>query len=391
MKSDAEAGRSGVLPTPTEARGVRSRGEGEGVRTMSVVELANALLRHRRLMVMTPLVLGFMVGLTLLLLPPKFTATASFTPQGSEGGQARLSGLAAQFGFPLGAAAAGQSPDFYAQLLSSRQILRQMVMTEYDVAMERRAWLLRKAPENVTGNLIELFEIREASEEKGREKAVEKLRGQMAVGVSLETGIVGLRVTTGSPALSLALVNRAIELVEEFNLDTRQSQAAAERRFIEGRLDETRRELEEAESALQDFLQRNRAFENSPQLTFEHERLQRAIAVPQQLFISLAQAHEQARIDEVRNTPIITLIEDPVLPPSRDRRGTVLKTLLALMIGFVLAGVIALLREQLRSGKEHPSAELDEFDTLASAALSDVRRVLRRVRRPFSSSSRAAL
>jgi uncharacterized protein involved in exopolysaccharide biosynthesis len=112
-------------------------------------------------------------------------------------------------------------------------------------------------------------------------------------------------LTPSSPSRS---PRGSVELLNEFNLETRQSQALEEGRFVSARMAEAQEELREAEEALKTFLQQNRQFRNSPELVFEHDRLQRQVAMRQEIFTSLAQSHEQSRIDAVRDTPVITVI-----------------------------------------------------------------------------------
>ena len=51
---------------------------------------------------------------------------------------------------------------------------------------------------------------------------------------------------------------------------------------------------------------------------FGHDRLERQVSVRQELVTAMAQAYEQARVDEVRNAPVITVIDQPEsLQPSR--------------------------------------------------------------------------
>ena len=109
-------------------------------------------------------------------------------------------------------------------------------------------------------------------------------------------------------------------MVSHFNLLTRQTRAGAERRFVEARLQEAADSLRLVENRHKAFLQANRDFRNSPQLKFENDRLERDVQFQQQLYTSLAQSFEQARIDEVRNTPVITVLEPPDLPASPDPR-----------------------------------------------------------------------
>ena len=46
-------------------------------------------------------------------------------------------------------------------------------------------------------------------------------------------------------------------------------------------------------------------------LTLDYARLQRRVELGQQVYSTLALSYEQARIDEVRNTPLLILIDRP--------------------------------------------------------------------------------
>src|SRR5262249_12779384 len=154
-----------------------------------------------------------------------------------------------------------------------------------------------------------------------------------------------------------------------FNMESRQSQAGAERRFVEQRLNELKDSLRAAEDRLQAFLQRNRDYENSPQLSFQQQRLAREVSMQQDMVTGLAQSFEQARIEEVRDTPVITVIDKPEIPVERDRRGLIKKGLLAIVLGGVLGLGVAFVREGMARGRRNGSAELEEFSELRREAL----------------------
>src|SRR5207244_11273019 len=67
--------------------------------------------------------------------------------------------------------------------------------------------------------------------------------------------------------------------------------------------------------------------------------------------VTLAQAYEQARVEEVRNTPVITIIDDPELYAKRSR-SPVLMGVLGFFGGLVLAMAIALGQEYLIGEQE---------------------------------------
>jgi uncharacterized protein involved in exopolysaccharide biosynthesis len=99
---------------------------------------------------------------------------------------------------------------------------------------------------------------------------------------------------------------------------------------------------------MQAFLQANRRYEDSPELTFQRERLQREISRQQQVYTGLVQSFEQARIAEVRDTPVITVLQAPFFPPGPDDRSLLLALALGLVLGGMAGVVLAFIVEAVR-------------------------------------------
>lgn len=238
----------------------------------------------------------------------------------------------------------------------SRELLREAARTRYFVPTERV-----EAQDSVT--LPEAYGIDAPTEEARVRAAAARLAQSVKVTVDGRTGLISLRTTAESPELAVQLNRKLLELLNRFNLETRQSAASAERRFVEARLAEARAQLARAEAAMEDFLQRNRGYGQSPQLAFDAARLERQVQFRQQLYTGLALAYEQARIDEVRDLPMITLLEGPEGSESRVGTPLFFYLLLALTAGVVVAGVIVLIRLYF---DEHPtdSPEYREFRAL---------------------------
>jgi uncharacterized protein involved in exopolysaccharide biosynthesis len=327
--------------------------------------LVNVLLRRRSLLIVVPLVLLVAAATYRLLQPRQYTATAAFMPQRQSASPPGLSGIAAQFGITMPNTDRAESPAFYADLIESRAILEPLVATTFSVAQGRR---------QRSGTVLELLEIKGAGPIQRRAAAYQRLRRDIVVRTSRTTDIVRVSVAAPWPSLAEQMTARILELVNRFNLNARQSQAGLERQFVESRMDEARRQLAGAEANLQEFLQRNRDFRNSPQLVMTHDRLEREVDWRQQVFTSLAQSYEESRIDEVRNTPVITIMEPPAQPARPDGRGTVKWGLMAVVFGFILAVLYAFVTEfskviGLREGDEYR-----EFAQLRSQTFQDLRR-----------------
>jgi len=315
----------------------------------SVFALINLILRSRWRIVLPGLLLGVATGVLQLGQARTYTSTASFIP-GQQDNPAALSGLAAQFGLSVGSGSGSWSPEFFAELLASPEIHRRVVLGQYRV----------EASDSVLeGTLAEILEI-EGNQAFQVSRAVRFLKGAASIRHELRTGIVAVDVTVPWPSLALDLAQALLDEVNDFNIETRQSGAAAERIFVEGRLATTEGELAAAEQALQEFLASNRQF-ISPQLDLERGRLQRRISHHQEVFTSLASSLEQSRIAEVRQTPLINIIESPIEAVQPNGRGTVRRAAMATALGWLLAFAFSVVRDRLRVARASGDRDLEEF------------------------------
>lgn len=345
---------------------------------VSLLAIVNVLLRHRGLIAGTALLLAAVVSGVILLLPRTYTAESTLTPQ-SRRMTSNLSGLAAQFGLALPGADAGQSPAFYADLLSSHQILGQVVDTKFEYPSDTGV---------VRGTLVQIYRAKGDTPPLRRDAAIRRLAEDVEASTVQKTGVIELAVQARHPVLAQLISQRLIALLDQYNLHTRQSQAAAERRFTEQRLDEVRRDLRAAEDALQRFLQRNRDYRNSPELAFEQERLKREVSLEQQLYSTLAEAFEQAKIEEVRDTPVITVVEPPEAPVRPDPRGLLRNGLLALVLGALLGMALAIGRAYAVNARSLRAHEASEFERLRHDAFQDLTRPWRPLSRAWRRSKR---
>jgi uncharacterized protein involved in exopolysaccharide biosynthesis len=284
-----------------------------------------SLLRRWRLLVAVPLLAAACAAGVSWLRGPQFVAQSRFSPEGGSSRSVRLGPLAAQFG--LDAALGGETGEslaFYAEVLRSHDLLHGVLRRPLGDGQQVRSLLDRYG-----GNGPESERLR---------RATKALTDRMSIGIDPEPSLLTLRTRAPSAELAVAINQALLDAVSTFNQERRQSRAMSERRFLEERLAETQRELETAEAELAAFMDRNRRFVESPLTAVEAERLQRRVTLAGQKYISLAESFEQARLDEVRNTPVITVIEAPA--------GTVRPARLLLRdaaFGFVLGVVVAVL------------------------------------------------
>jgi uncharacterized protein involved in exopolysaccharide biosynthesis len=316
----------------------------------------NGILRNRHLLLGCAFVGAVVFATRAWFQPESYTVTAILMPQGAKAPTGGVAGFASQVGitFP----GMDDNLQLYAELLKSREILRAVAERPYTFATEKGVR---------TSTLVDLYG---GSEQRPLRtvKAVRKLGDHVSAAPSPKTGVITVQVKAEYSQLAHQVAQQLIDQLNRFNLEQRQSQAGAERKFAERRLTEAREELRTAENQLEGFLAQNREYRTSPRLTFEEDRLARDIAFRQQLYNMLAQAYEQSKMDEIRDTPVITLIQPPETPLIPDSKGTRKSGLFGLVLGLVVAILIALVREYSGRQRLAESEELRDLDRLKAEA-----------------------
>ncbi|HXW97747.1 MAG TPA: hypothetical protein VEI47_09185 [Gemmatimonadales bacterium] len=314
----------------------------------SLLETAAIVLRWRRYTLGLPVAAAVVAGAVALVLPRQYTVETAFLPQRSQSSLGRLAGLAAQFGVAVPGQNAGESPEFYADLVASREILSRIVTDSFAVS-----------PSHSRMALVDLLNGSGDSAAAREQDAVKRLGRRIAVSTDPKTGVVTVRVTTRWPAVSAGIAASLLAEVNRFDLQVRQTQASAERAFVEDRLKAAKDELRAAEDRSAAFLVTNREFRNAPTLQFQYDRLSREVSAQQQVVTTLQQDYEQARIDEVRNTPRVTPIEQPIVPARPDSRHLLLVVTLAALVGVVIGWPAALILEHLRRARQWQRGDVE--------------------------------
>jgi len=332
---------------------------------VDLIRFINLALRQRRLVILSAVLLGAATFAYVSIRPSMYTATAGFLLQAPKVG-GNVPGIAAQLGLTLPTGDAGQSPAFYAEMIKSRGVLAALVDSTFSYRNDRR--------EAVTVSLADAYHIRQQASPLRREAIIKRLDQSTFVRTSLKSGVVTFSIKAPAPELAPRIATAILGELSYFNMQRRQSQAAAERRFTEQRLAEVAADLRAAEDALEGFLRRNRSITDSPQLRFEHERLGREVELRRTLYASMAQSYEQAKIEEVRDTPQITVVQSPEVPARPDSRLLVGKTLVAVVFGAFLGLLLGFTRERFGVATRSSNDEAQEFAAFRAGTFRALRR-----------------
>jgi len=325
---------------------------------ISLIAVASILVRQR-VLILGLAVLGGVLALSASLLTKRvYASRAIFLPQTPEQPSSGLALAASQLGFQVPTQSAGWGPPMYISLLGSRVLLEPLALDTVTVAEQGN----RRVP------VMDLLEISEPKGPRRVELAVKQLGSMITATEVKPLGEVQVVVATRWPSVSLQFAQKLGRSLNEFNLERRQSQAAQERRFVEARTAEAESALRDAEDRLLGFLQRNHVVSGAPELEVQRDRLQRDVNLRQQVYTALVQSREDARIREVRDTPVITVLEEPRLPLMPEPRNSLYKGVLGGLLGAVLGIILALIAHVSAGARRKPSAEVNEFFRLLEQA-----------------------
>jgi uncharacterized protein involved in exopolysaccharide biosynthesis len=299
----------------------------------TIFPLLEALTRRYRLVLGLPFAAAVVTSVVVLFMPQSYASTASFVPENPTASRlpSNLAGLASQLGVNLGSEAS-RSPAFYADLLRSRQILGDVLTAKV---------LEPGSADSVT--IMSLYRVTGSTPERRQDDGVKVLRNKITVGVDQRTNVVRVALEAPSPVAARAVLQLLLDRLADFNVHTRQSTAGERRKFIEERTASAEQDLHGAEQTLRAFYERNRQWQSSPQLRLEEQELNRQVTIQQELYLTLRREYETARIEEVNNTPVLTIIDHPTVPGRRSRPQRTVTVLLVSFVVMLLASALAIL------------------------------------------------
>ncbi len=342
------------------------------------LELANVLLRRWRKVAAAPLLLVALTAGVVFVIPPGYTATTTFVPEvrSPTNLPAGLTSLTGQLGIPLGGQPS-QSPQFYASVVTSRELLERVLLSRYPDPRSPSV-----ASDSTT--LLRILGVKGRTSADSLQRGVKKLLRLISVDADNQTNIVRLSVSGRYPVLAATVANRLVKYLNEFNAQTRQSQARERRKFTEQRVADAGAALREAEEAVRTFYERNRGWQQAPELVFQDARLRRQVEVSQEVYLTMRRQYETARIDEVNDTPVLTVIDPATPPEERSRPNRILWILTALAFGGIAGVFVAFAADYGERARHEEPRRYREFRGLVERMRGEISGGLRMLVRPRS-------
>lgn len=279
----------------------------------------------------------------LFLTKPFYDSTITILPEyGSKSSSmlSQLSGLASIAGVKVGESA---PTEIYQILISSETVLQNVIYTKY---------LTKEFPDSV--NLIEYFKIDEKDDNPAIQKRKNFLvlyenltKGRISTDVDRMTKILNITVTMPEAELSADVSNKLAQSLDLYIRTQRKSYATEQSFYLEKRTKQVKDSLTAAENNLKTFREQNRIVVQSPNLLLEQGRLMRNVEILQTVFIELTKQLEIAKIDQVKDAPVLNVKEYAKNPVKKagPKRASSLITIM--FFSFILSGLFFILKEDI--------------------------------------------
>lgn len=291
------------------------------------------LIRHWKQISFNVVSITTIATVIAFLIPPEYESVATILPgkSGSSSGVG-LSQLAALAGISVSEGRDMLDADVYPALLNSESILREVLLQRYWVAESSDSL-----------NLIKYWQYCKDEEQWNYEMALKNLRTELSVEMERKTNIITISIMTKEAQLSSAIVSKVISTLDDFLKTKKMSYAGEQRKFIEQRLSEIEKDLAGSEERLKKFRESNRVI-LSPDLLLQQERLSRDVQLNTTIFIEMKRQYELARIEEVKDIPIITLIDAPSAHVIKAKPRKLFYLITGLMLGAFSTVVMSIYR-----------------------------------------------
>jgi len=176
------------------------------------------------------------------------------------------------------------------------------------------------------------------------EKAIKKFQNHIAVSDDKISGLITISTTFQDPKISAEIANFIGSEVEKYIQKENSAQSKKEKLFISDRLLIVKNELEMSEVELKDFKERNRGYEESPELFMLYSQFFREVEAKKEVYLTLQQQLELARIEEVKKSPILHILDLAVPPIKKSQPNRKLILIISAIIGMVSSSLIIIFR-----------------------------------------------
>jgi uncharacterized protein involved in exopolysaccharide biosynthesis len=298
---------------------------------------------RKKIIIVNAAVLILTLAYLLFLTKPFYKSSITILPEyGSKSSMfSQLSGLASIAGVKVGDSA---PTELYQNIITSETVLQEVIYAKYKT---------NEFSDSV--NLIKYFEVDAKEENAALNKRKEflalyetLLQGGISTDVDRMTKVLNVTVTMPEAQLSADVANNLVKSLDLYIRTQRKSYATEQSFYLEKRTEQIKDSLINAENRLKNFRQQNRVTSQSPNLLLEQGRLMRNVEILQTVFIELTKQLEIAKIDQIKDAPVLNVKEYAKNPVKKagPKRASSLITIM--FFSFILSSLYFVFKDDVK-------------------------------------------
>jgi len=252
-----------------------------------------------------------------------------------------ISGIASQFGVNFNQMSTTDlsSPSLFPDLIKSRIFAKRIL--EKSFYSEKH---------NKSLSLLAIFTHGTDDPIFGQDTLIHQASGKLQSVIKLDKQgpFSELTVELDEPRFARELNRAILDELQSLNRFFKMQSTTEKISFIQNRIKSVSLDLEIYEQQLRSFREKNRQI-SSPALQLEEERLLRDVDIQKNLFITLKQQLELAKIEEVQGSSVVQILDEPTLPIGPSNKNLNPSLILSVVIGLLLGILLGFLRSYINS------------------------------------------
>ena len=260
-----------------------------------------------------------------------------------------LQGLATTFGMDMGGI---QKNSFYIPDIVKSRILKKAVIEnkwKNEKHNDKTDLIKYWGIDNKGFDFRDLFQSSENINPypKYLEIAINKLSNQISVNEE-ESGLIIVSLLMEESQLSADIVNFIAEYIKKYVSEVMLIHSSKHRQFIEERLNHSKIDLSISEEVLTEFRSKYSIALDTPDLQLQRGRLLRNVEVNQQVYITLREQYEVARIEELKEIPVINILDRGEAPSDKKIPNRKLIIILSFISSILLSSLLVIIYNEMK-------------------------------------------
>ena len=288
----------------------------------------------------------FMSIIYSLLAPPLYQSYISIYPTRNKtnlGQLSAVSGMAASLGITL---PTSQSTYNIPDIINSRKLKKVITSKEWDSNLFNQSvdlidyWKLEEV--SFLGNIISVFrkKIESPSKDFFQNIAIDKLSSRISI-YEHESGMITVSILMEDELVAANIVNFISNWIQNYISNEMSFKAKKNRVFIERQLEAAKMDLFISEEDLSAFQKKHSITDDNPEVILARARLMRNVEVNQQVYITLRQQLELNKIEELKEKPVLNILDNGDIPTRKSKPLTLLIVISWTIIAFFISNFAA--------------------------------------------------